>query len=263
MKIEKKYEIQIEKHYNYIISEWKKACKNNENYNCFDLSNVGKIKQLLFHSFELKASFDVFTKLKLDKYLGEEYTEKMFGLFIKRNDYNLFMFLFSETIYDSNIPPYLTLIDVKNRIDSALKLNKLLDNSIYQCFIFSNKMQEKFFAGDLYLGIENKDYEEKLVTAMEICLSNNKQDFFPTLQAEIHNLIGNENCVYDFHEIGNDGFCLFWSIEKSKYSEIMKKISSWAKYKELEDYMFFDIKDENNNILSSFGNKKVSNDYYN
>lgn len=138
-----------------------------------------------------------------------------------------------------------------------------LENTIYQMFMISNRLQEKFYAGDLYLGIDTKDSNEKLNTALEVCLNNSDQDFFPTLRSQIQNLIGTENCIPDYYEMSNNGFCLFWAIDKTKYTEIMKKIIAWADYKQLNDFMFFNIKDENENVISFYGNEKVKNEYYN
>ena len=134
---------------------------------------------------------------------------------------------------------------------------------IYQSFIFSNDLKDFFYAGDLYLGIENKKENEKLDVLFEICSNNKQSDFFPKLQKQICDLIGDGNYIYDYYEIGNNGFMLFWDICKLKYDEVIKKITSWVKYENIEPYVFFYIKNEKGDIVSSFGNEEVKKNYYN
>ena len=71
-------------------------------------------------------------------------------------------------------------------------------------FMFDYKIKDFFSPGNLE--IDKKTDKDMLETALAICLRNNPEDFFPTLQNEIHNVIGDENCIADYYEMRQNGF---------------------------------------------------------
>ncbi len=223
-----KFEKVIEDNLDYIINEWQRCDVNQFNYNGFSCSKKDKIKQLIFFSAMLRGSYDVFEKLNLSKYFGKEYTEKLFEIFTLRNDYDLFQFLFVDSLIDNPEPEINSLNEIKEGIDRTLKsIDFSTRLSIYQAFYFRAKMSEKY----------------------------------PDLTEIIHNLIGDKNCEADGHEIGHKLFSLYWHISKEKYIEIMSKIADWLKENNLSDLMYFEIEKKNseNQII---GSKKIIKEYY-
>lgn len=259
----KDYLILLNENYDYILDEWNKCEKERENYNGWQMNNTDDIKQLIYNSISLKLSYDIFYKFKLDKYLGKKYTDKLFSIFNKRNDYDLFRFIFNETICDNETPSLIKLSEVKENIDSSLEQIEFIENSVYQMFTFSDNIKDVYYQGDLYLGADKLKSKDKADLCLEICTINKKDNFFPKLVDDIQSLIGNDNCIYDYFEMGQNGFCLFWNIAKKEYPDIMNKIKGWVKYNEIENCIYFRIKDvdDPDNVIETVGDKKVRDNY--
>jgi len=223
-----KFQKLIETNYEYIFSEWKKCVVINHSYNGWTCSKQDEIKRLIFNSISLKSSYDIFVKLKLVKFFGKEYTEKLFDIFTKRNDYDLFQFIFDESFYDNETPNINTIKEIKKAIDEVLKNIDFTQNlSIYQVFYF------------------RKEIKERNIDLSEI----------------IHNLIGDENCISDGYENGDKLFSFSWHISKEKYIEIMDKITNFSNKNKLFDLMYFEIKKENSEP-KIIGNTEIIKAYY-
>ncbi len=224
----KTFEKTIEDNLDFIINEMQRCAVNQFDYNGWSFSKQDKIKMLIYNSFALRASYDVFKKLKLSTFLGKTYTKKLFDIFIQRNDYDLFQFLFVDSLEDNPTPEINSLKEIKKGIDKTLNYLKFMKKSIYQSFYFRDDIKEKF----------------------------------PKLEDDIHNLIGDVNCVFDGREIcmRKPLFTLYWSISEQKYTQVMDKISVFLKENNLHDLMCFKIKDETSEE-QVVGNIEIINDY--
>ena len=114
-------------------------------------------------------------------------------------------------------------------------------NYIYQSFWFSNKIKDKYYAGNGFLSYkEDMDIEESFELAKD--MAGEKEEFMPELVKKIESLIGKDNYKYDFWEFGPDCFSLYWYIKQDVYHEKMKLIQEWIRYEELEELVEFEIK---------------------
>lgn len=261
----------LEKNKDYILAVWQSALKEQEKYNGWSNDSPDLIKKYIYDSIIQKAGYDIFYKLKLENYLGAEHTDKLFYILHKWNHYEVFQFIFDDCMGNHHVgepPNFETLSIVKTKIDSTLKRVEFLDNCFYQCFYFRHTIKDFFYDGGISVGDESISVEEQMDKALEICELNDPKDFFPKLQSTIGNIIGEQNCEYDFYEMGSKGFTLYWSISKDVYYEKLNEIKEWLKYNELEDFMAFKIKDESSTndtpiYKETIGNKEVIRDYYN
>lgn len=263
-RIENKYLKLLESNVDEIIAEWRGVEKAQEKYNGWSAEASDKIKRLVYDSIALKSGYDLFYKLGLDKYLGEDYTEKLFNILTERNDYCLYMFIFKDSLHDTDTPSLYTLNEVKEDIDNTLNHINFIKNCTYQGFYFSNSIKDVYYQGDTYLGADKLKKEEWVDTVMEICV-NKTNDFFPQLIKDLHTVIGDENCSYDFYEFGSSGFMLFWNITTEVYVETMNRVKAWLKYNELENHCAFKIKDPTNNdkVVEIVGDENIIDNYYN
>lgn len=110
---------------------------------------------------------------------------------------------------------------------------------LYQSFSFENAVKDHFYTGNNFLSYQpGQSVEEQLTLAREIALDD---DFMPTLQQQIENLLGEGNYHYDFWEFGPDGFSLFWWIRKTVYKEKIALLNDWFNYIEIEEYVDFHV----------------------
>ena len=122
------------------------------------------------------------------------------------------------------------------------------DNNIYQSFDFKYDIQNYFYCGDLFLNknIKNElslkkgNIDNSVSTIIEM---NNNNDFLFKLRKKIEQLIGEGNFKYDYYSFNENYFSLYWLISKDVYNEKMNLIQNWIKYEELEDLIWFKIKD--------------------
>ena len=116
------------------------------------------------------------------------------------------------------------------------------DNYIYQSFWFKNEIKEMYYAGNGFIAHrKDMDIEESFDLAVE--MAEDKEAFMPGLVKKIELLIGKKNYRYDFWEFGDDDFSLYWFIKKDVYHEKMKLIREWVKFEELEELVWFDVKE--------------------
>ncbi len=261
-RLSKKYDDLLEEHQDTLVKEWVDCLDKRDKYNGFSRSKADEIKQSVYNGMMIKLSYDVFYRLKLEKYFGVDYSEKFFEILTKRKDYDILMFLFDDL--DGEHPRTLSLKEVKDGIDSSLKRVLFLEKTTYQGFYFSNSIKEAYYQGDLYIGSDELPENEQAQVQLEIIRVNKAENFFPQLTKDLHNIIGDENCEYDFYEMGGSGFMLFWSITTEVYLETMNRIKEWMNYNELGEHLSFRIKDltDSEKFLETVGNKKVISDYY-
>jgi len=205
----------------YLTEQCKKLYRSEdrEKFNGFSFTAEGKIRNLIYDSIGLKLSYEVLDKLNLKSLLGKKYTDKLFQIFVKRNDYDIFSFLFDK---ESDEATLLSIKGVKKEIDRILNREKFISECIYQSFYFDMKIKEMFYAGNIFSNHKEKmDVSEGLDLIEEML--NTGEELFPTLREKIEEIIGKDNCIYDFYEFGQKEFSLYWNIHKSVYDTRPRK----------------------------------------
>ena len=124
----------IDYYKNDIIEEYLIISEEQDEYNCFNDSYADKIRRFIFDSYHLKWSYDAFYELKLDKFLGKTYTEKLFKIFLERPESDIHSFIFKSDENFDNIGEYnvedeynvecYTLREIKQEIDERIEFWK-------------------------------------------------------------------------------------------------------------------------------------------
>jgi hypothetical protein len=233
-----------------------------------ELPPVEVVRNMVNEAVLMKISHDVFFTLKMDEYLGDEYTQKFFKL-LQTANVTIFEFIL-EVETDEDVFPIREIDKIKELIDETYDREMMYVQSTKQVFVFSKKIKSIYYAGDKFInfdeeGAENyhdyevddddDDHNENFQTHT-LCESCKRTAFFPDLINEMEAVIGKKNCIYDMFSIGKDYFILFWMIKTDAYPEVMNNITHWMKYKELEDLMCFEIDNEYGKYTLC-GNKKI------
>ena len=120
---------------------------------------------------------------------------------------------------------------------------------VYQAFYFKNEIKEMMYSGDGFSTFaKDMDAEDRFVLALG--MMSDKEAFMPGLKQKIEEILGEGNFINDYWEFGDDDFSMYWFIRQDVYLEKMKLIEEWVKFEELEELVFFSIKDLNKKDLN-------------
>lgn len=198
--------------------------------------------------FGYTLSLEIIDKINLAEAIGENHTQRLYAFIEDQKDYNIFTLLIEPNAKDG--VRFRTVENIQSMIDKKYVVYDMRKSSVYQRFDVLEKLKEHFYPGDeLFNYAPEMNVEEAMALAQRILANPNANDmekgeFYPKFRQEIENIIGKENCMYDFWEFGGKESSLFWFIRMEVYASAMKKISDWLKYLEIDNLVKFEIKQD-------------------
>jgi|GEM_PF-2389993 len=198
-----------------------------------------------YTNFGYTLSLEIIDKINLAEEIGAEYLQKLQVILENDKGYNIFALL--ATHDEENGIRFCSKQQIQAEIDVKHAVILMRQQSFYQRFDISEKLKKHFYPGDILFDYRS---DMKIEEAMELAqriLTNpqandlEKGEFYPKFRQEMETIMGEGNFVYDFWEFGGKESSLFWYIRKDAYPEVMKKISSWLKYIEIEKLVTFSI----------------------
>lgn len=115
----------------------------------------------------------------------------------------------------------------------AFKPNENEDQNIYWSITFKWSVKEMFYSGDDFIEVDEKSFNdsEEVIQMIERMVEG--KGFFPTIVETIESMIPKDSFEYDYYSMGEDGFTLFWSINKTVLMPFIKKVKAWVNYLEI------------------------------
>ena len=117
------------------------------------------------------------------------------------------------------------------------------DNFIYHCFSFDPAIQEHTFLGNEFIGMVQVE-ETRELKIFDLVVDAGPEGFMPELVAELKNILGEGNYVYDGYEIGEDNFKIFefnlyFFIKESLYNSLLRKVELWSEFHGFRDIIYW------------------------
>lgn len=168
---------------------------------------------------------------------GVDLIREMFGtLFIQKlrpNDL--------EKFYNNFFP--VTIGMMLEHLEQRIRFYGIRKDSVYQVFEFNDKVQEHFYKGDSFIGMQPN------VSANELnhrVMASGREGFMPELVSRMKETIHIDNChFYGFHiHPMQHTFLLFFYIKKSAYEESMQQLEKMFVHEGIGDLVKFELHTE-------------------